>query len=226
MSYINWPVSQIATEIPGATAIFFENKINFCCDGNKTLADVVERKQLDPQPILSALEQLNNRKENGTDLSNASNQEVIDHLLVRYHGVHKAQLPELHRLAARVELVHKDHPLCPTGLAQHLSNIFADLQQHMHKEEAILFPLLASGQEQMAVMPIQVMESEHDSHLHEIEKIYALTNDVTLHPGACNTWQALYLGLQDFITDLNMHIHIENTVLFARAKQHATGVAQ
>ncbi|WP_196140911.1 iron-sulfur cluster repair protein YtfE [Aliikangiella sp. G2MR2-5] len=216
MSYIDWPVGKIATEVPGATAVFFKNRINFCCDGKKILSDVIERKSLDKQPILQALQALSQRKEEQLSLEELTNQQVIGYVLQRFHEVHRDQLNELQRLAQRVETVHGKHPLCPTGLAQLLANMEAELEQHMRKEESILFPLLANNSAPMARGPISVMRAEHDDHLANIETIYELTNDVTPHEDACNTWRALYLGLQEFISDLNQHIHIENNILFNR----------
>ena len=32
----------------------------------------------------------------------------------------------------------------------------------------------------------------------------------------CNTWRALYSGIQEFADDLMMHIHRENNILFPR----------
>jgi regulator of cell morphogenesis and NO signaling len=217
MSYLNWPVGQIAVEIPGATALFFRNKINFCCDGGKQLSEVLERKRLDLQLFLEELLTLQKRKSEVNDLVEQSNLEIIEYILQRFHKVHREQLIELHRLAARVETVHGSHPLCPTGLAQHLKSMEAELLQHMEKEESILFPLLANPFHPMASGPIHVMRSEHEEHLQQINRIYELTNDVSPHEDACNTWRALYLGLQEFISDLNQHIHIENNILFSRA---------
>jgi iron-sulfur cluster repair protein YtfE (RIC family) len=34
-------------------------------------------------------------------------------------------------------------------------------------------------------------------------------------PGACNTWQALYRGLEELRQDLMQHIHLENNIWFA-----------
>lgn len=223
MSYLDWSVGRIATEVPGATAVFFQSRINFCCDGDKLLSEVLERKALDSQPIVAALAQLNHRQEPFPDLHNQSNQQVIDYILQRYHAVHRQQLPELKRLAARVESVHSSHPLCPIGLAQHLANMEQELGEHMLKEESILFPRLASDSNPVSNRaalngPISVMLEEHEDHLAHINTIYQLTNDVTPHEQACNTWRALYRGLQAFISDLNQHIHTENNILFSRAR--------
>ena len=48
---------------------------------------------------------------------------LIDHILTRYHAVHREQLPELVRMARRVEAVHRDHPAVPVGLAALLENM-------------------------------------------------------------------------------------------------------
>ncbi len=42
----------------------------------------------------------------------------------------------------------------------------------------------------------------------------ALTHDATPPQGACNTWRALYAGINQFSDDLIAHIHLENNQLF------------
>ena len=217
MSYIDWTVGKITVEIPGASAIFFKYKINFCCDGNKLLSEILQKKPEEKQNILNELDQLSVRKEQLIDYDSQSNQELISHILERYHEVHRQQIAELQCLSAKVEIVHADHPLCPKGLTEHLATMEAELTQHMYKEEHILFPMLSHDFNPMVSGPITVMRMEHDSHLSQIRKIYELANDVIPHEGACNTWRALYLSLQEFISDLNQHIHIENNILFNRA---------
>jgi regulator of cell morphogenesis and NO signaling len=225
MSYLDMPLGEIATQLPGATSILFSHKINFCCNGDKTLKEVIEKKNLNPDDIVPYLEAMANRNGASEDWSKVDNKSLIEHILTRYHQVHREQLPELIRLAARVETVHGSHELCPNGLADLMSGIKQELEQHMHKEESILFPMLSGDNASMALGPINVMMADHEHHIQDIEKIYQLSNDLSLHQGACNTWRALYLGLQEFITDINMHIHIENNILFSRVlnKDMATG---
>lgn len=217
MSYLDWQLGQIATQVPGATSILFGHKINFCCNGHKTLKEVLAKKGLNEQELDTALEALASRNNASQDWSEKPNKDIIDHILSRYHQVHREQLPELIRLAARVETVHGNHELCPNGLANHLTNMKQELEQHMHKEESILFPMLTTDFPPMVQGPISVMLSDHEGHIKDIEKIYVLTQDLIPHAQACNTWRALYLGLQEFVSDINMHIHIENNILFARA---------
>lgn len=147
---------------------------------------------------------------------------LIDHILTRYHEVHRLQLPELIRLALKVEQVHADHPECPTGLADHLRTMQQELESHMQKEEQVLFPMLARGHGAMAGMPIMVMRMEHDDHGVALERLLALTHDLSLPPAACNTWRGLYEGIQTFKDDLTAHIDLENNILFQNAVANAT----
>ena len=152
-----------------------------------------------------------------SDWNTQPQDQLIDHLLARYHARHREQLPELIRLASRVEQVHGERDNCPNGLADHLRDMQQELESHMLKEEQILFPVLLDGLGARAAAPISVMRMEHDHHGEELAKLEALTHGITLPRGACNTWRALYLGLQTLREDLMAHIHLENNVLFERA---------
>ncbi|RBN03305.1 hemerythrin domain-containing protein, partial [Klebsiella pneumoniae] len=96
-----------------------------------------------------------------------------------------------------------------------------ELESHMQKEEQVLFPMLARGHGAMAVMPITMMRMEHDDHGVALERLMALTHDLTLPRAACNTWRALYLGIGTFKQDLMAHIHLENNILFENAEAEA-----
>ena len=141
---------------------------------------------------------------------------LIDHILVRYHAVHRAQLPELIRQARRVEAVHREHPQVPVGLADLLETLEQELLQHMAKEEQILFPALRSGGNPFVIQPIAMMRSEHLAHGVMLERLAALTHCATPPEGACNTWRALYAGIAQLSDDLISHIDLENNVLFAQ----------
>lgn len=142
--------------------------------------------------------------------------QVIEHILAHYHQRHREQLPELISLARRVEQVHGDHPACPQGLADHLSDMKQALESHMLKEEQILFPMLLRGEQSLAKGPISVMRFEHGQHDEGLDKLRALTSNNQLPAHACTTWRTLYQGLELFCRELTQHIQLENEVLFTR----------
>ncbi|EER59952.1 protein of unknown function DUF542 ScdA domain protein [Acidovorax delafieldii 2AN] len=204
-------IGQIAVQLPGATAVFRRLKLDFCCGGQVPLAAAAAEKGLDVNAVLAELTAL----QRPSDLPAVSEPgDLVDHILARYHDVHRAQLPELIRMAHRVEAVHRANPDVPAGLGDLLEEIQEELLSHMHKEEAILFPMLKSGGNPFVGQPIGMMRAEHVDHGAALDKLNALTNDATPPAGACNTWRALYAGIAQFGDDLVNHIHLENNVLF------------
>lgn len=218
MNYMDQSLGQLARRIPGATRLFDQHHLDFCCAGNRTLRTAAQEAGIAAEPIAVELQALQQRTDDGAarDWSEATDTELVDHILARYHAVHREQLPELIRLARRVEQVHGDREDCPHGLADHLQAMAQELESHMRKEEMVLFPLIARGQGRMAAMPIGVMRMEHDSHGTELRRMEELTNQITTPRDACTTWRALYLGLRTFREDLMAHIHTENNILFER----------
>lgn len=209
-------IGQIAVQLPGATAVFRRLKLDFCCGGQVALSEAVAAKGLDLQAVLAELSGLQRTDE--LPLAGDPNA-LMDHILARYHAVHRAQLPELIRMAHRVEAVHRNNPGVPAGLGDFLEGMEQDLLDHMAKEEAMLFPLLRVGGQGLAGEPIDMMRSEHLDHGAALDQVLALTNDATPPPGACNTWRALYAGVAQLKEDLINHIHLENNVLFPQFEQ-------
>lgn len=149
----------------------------------------------------------------------ASNNELVDFILERFHAVHRVQLPEAIALARRVEEVHANEDLCPTGLAEHLTDMYQELESHMLKEEQILFPMLRENTHPQG--PIMVMESEHEEHELAVQKIEELTQSFSMPEGACGTWRRLTSLLIELADDLRDHIELENNVLFVSEEVRA-----
>lgn len=141
-------------------------------------------------------------------------QALIGHILTHYHQAHRLQLPALLRLAGKVETVHAAHAQVPRGLTALLHVMRTELQEHMDKEEAILFPMLMRGGNPLVVQPIDRMRAEHDEHATRITQLLALTQDATPPPDACATWQQLCAEIRSFVADLRQHIALENERLF------------
>lgn len=205
------PLGTIAVELPGATAVFRQLKMDFCCNGHVSLRQAAQDKNLDLAEVLGQLAALEHTDELPDEMTVDS---LIDHILARYHEVHRAQFPELIRMARRVETVHKANPNVPAGLADQLQAMEQDMLQHMTKEEEVLFPMLRTGGHPFVSQPIGMMRNEHISHGEALDRVNALTNDATPPMGACNTWRALYTGIAQLNEDLMTHIHLENNVLF------------
>lgn len=214
-------LSDLACSLPGSIGLFQDYKLDFCCAGQRSLRDAATEQGLDAERIASELTALRPGSEE-RDWRHASNDQLIDHILTRYHQVHRQQLPALVPLAERVERTHGAHPHCPAGLTAHLKKMQEELEWHMCKEESVLFPWLRQGVPLTHVQgPIGVMRHEHDEHAQSLAQLAELTDDLTAPADACNSWRALYAGLEELRRDLMQHIHLENNLLFIGANHPA-----
>ena len=211
-------IGKIAVALPESVSVFRRYKLDYCCGGQVSLQQAVADKGLDLPTVLAELSAL--QRSNALP-ETRKHDELIDHILERYHEVHRAQMPELIRMAHRVEAVHKERPEVPAGLAQVLEAMYEDLLSHMQKEEVVLFPMMRSGGGHAAGGPIAAMRHEHDAHGAALEEVARLTTDMVPPECACTTWQALYGGLAQLRDDLMSHIHLENNVLFPMFEQPA-----
>jgi regulator of cell morphogenesis and NO signaling len=218
MELIDQSLGQLARRISGATRVFDAHHFDFCCGGNQSLRSAAAAAGVDATPIVAELQALEGRAsiDGERDWGDATPTELVDHILACYHAVHREQLPELMRLARKVEQVHGERADCPHGLADHLSAMAQELESHMRKEEDVLFPMIARGHGAMAGAPITVMRMEHDDHGVALRRMEELTDGITAPRAACTTWRALYAGLRTFRQDLMAHIHTENNILFER----------
>ena len=139
---------------------------------------------------------------------------LIAHILWRYHAAHRDELPKLHRLALKIEQVRMDHPACPKGLSKFLAELLGELEHHMQREEAVLFPTLLAGGGGCVPFAIRRMRSEHDDQHAQLLRLAWLTDDFCCPQGADDAWQALYAGCLKLHQDLREHIRIENDELF------------
>jgi regulator of cell morphogenesis and NO signaling len=210
-------LAELAATYAGASRVFYRHGLDFCCHGQVSMAEACAKKQIDVAALVREVEAELRVPGDFTRWDERPIDELIEHILTRFHAGHRAELPRLLEMARRVEKVHAEKPTCPAGLSQHLEHVAEALELHMQKEEQILFPLFRSSRAHMAAMPVQMMEEEHHDHALNLARIRELTGDLKAPPEACGTWSALYLGLADLEQQVMEHIHLENNVLFPRA---------
>lgn len=212
-------VGDIATELPLATRVFERHGIDYCCGGGTALKVACEKKGLDAEAVLAEIQkELDATTATEERWDEAPLDDVITHILETYHRPLDEEMPRLMAMADKVLEVHRDKaPETLPELVSVYGALKSELEEHMAKEEQILFPMIQRGQGAMADGPIAVMQQEHDSAATALRRLRELTNDYTVPDEACNTWRALWHGLKALEESLHRHIHLENNVLFPRA---------
>ena len=211
------PLGELVTAIPAAAKVFHRYGLDFCCHGKQSLAEACASRGLDASSILREAEDARGGAGSDVRWAERTLPDLVQHILDRYHAPLREELARLTELARKVERVHADKPAVPAGLARVLGGMASAIDDHLGKEEQILFPLIIGGDGRTARMPIRVMMQEHEEHGENLRRIRELTSDFGVPEYACMSWRELYRALTQLELDLMEHIHLENDILFPRA---------
>lgn len=223
-------VGELVSEQPGRSRVFEEYGIDYCCGGEKPLAEACAKKGVDVDEVSRQLAQVDaaDVEVDAVDFSTMTLDVLADHIVAKHHAYLREELPRLEAMSAKVAKVHASSDERLRELAQVVDALSTELHAHMMKEEQILFPIirqlvhadtLPSMHCGTLANPIRVMELEHDSAGGALENMRRLTDGFTPPEWACNTYRALLHGLHELELDLHRHIHKENNILFPRALQ-------
>jgi regulator of cell morphogenesis and NO signaling len=61
------------------------------------------------------------------------------------------------------------------------------------------------------------MMAEHDTEGERFRKIAELSNNYTTPADGCTTYRVAFSLMNEFESDLHLHIHLENNILFPKA---------
>ncbi len=207
-------------------SVFKKQGIDFCCSGNRTIAEACDKKHVEAAALVQTLEAVTTQNEVSTTDYNAWPLDLLaDYVEKKHHRYVKEKIVEIIPYLIKVARVHGErHP----ELAEVLDlfrGCAEEMTSHMEKEEQILFPFvrnMTEGNFKLASFgtvqnPISMMMNEHTAEGERFRRIATLTNDYTAPEDACNTYRVTYALLKEFEDDLQLHIHLENNILFPKA---------
>lgn len=207
---------------PAAARLFDRIGLDYCCHGERSLADACAPLGLDPASVRAELDALPEGGDRGwTELEPAA---LAEHIVATHHRYLWEELPLLEALAEKVHGVHGErHPELADARSL-VAALRADLEPHLAKEEGILFPAihaLAGGQRAFPFgsvgNPIRVMIAEHDQAGALLASLRAVTAGYVVPDDGCASYRSLYERLEALELDTHVHIHKENHALFPSA---------
>jgi regulator of cell morphogenesis and NO signaling len=226
-------VREVAVIMPNATRIFEKLGIDYCCGGNRTLAEASRAVRI---PVEEVVRSLTNPPEPEaatiplTDWQQESLTALTTFIVDQHHQFTRHELTRLQPLLKKVQAVHGQNHSELRRLQELFDHLNEDLTTHLLKEEQVLFPWVAKMEEAVSAglpvpppffktvrNPVRLMMAEHETVGDLLREMRQVTSDYTVPPDGCFSYQTLYQGLLALEADLHQHIHLENNILFPRA---------
>jgi regulator of cell morphogenesis and NO signaling len=226
-------VRELAVERPGATRIFENLGIDYCCGGEKSLEEACLAAGVPAERIVALLNQAESvgvESADGGIWQGRPLSHLTWYIVSKHHAYTREELGKLSQLFAKVCSAHaQNHPelLRLQFLFQGLGQ---ELTAHMEKEEQVLFPYITQMEdtvrrhEPISVPffgtvrnPVRMMMLEHDNAGQVLQEMRRVSSDYAVPADGCTSFKTLYQALEAFERDLHQHIHLENNILFPRA---------
>lgn len=232
MDLSNISIGEIVKTNYKTSDIFKKYGIDFCCGGGKSIAKVCQDSNLDQEEIVKEVKKmLQTTKDEGLPYDEWPIDLLATYVQKIHHKYVEEAIPVLKEYLAKIAKVHGKHHPELLEIKALFDGCAGELAMHMKKEELMLFPYiqkLAKLQESTAT-PWQApvfgsiknligeMEDEHTAEGDRFRTIVQLSNNYTPPADACNTYLVAFQKLREFETDLNLHIHLENNIMFPKA---------
>ncbi|GGJ97997.1 iron-sulfur cluster repair di-iron protein [Lentibacillus kapialis] len=219
--------ADIVKMYPKASDLFKKKRIDFCCGGDRPLAEIFKERNIDEEEVMGELNlsYQNWQKEDHEviDWDAKAPGELIDHIVHTHHAYLCEELPALGKFVSKIFRVHgKNHPHLKE--LHKLYNAFkTEMEEHSVKEEEEVFPLIKEYEENPSDQLLEQihlangdLEDEHDTCGNILKRMREITEGFQPPIDACNSYRITYARLAELESDTFQHIHLENHVLFKK----------
>ena len=224
-------IADIVLNNINTSKVFKEFNIDYSIEGNKNFLTVCEHKNIDSKKIINKLVAAHKDVYYLQNYNSWKLDFLIEFLSEIHHNYKEENILILKQYSKKVaDLYSKEYPelLEVNNIIQGVSE---EILEHMKNEETILFPYLnellklenaSSTSKYNSSKKLKIIDSFEDEHYKirkTFQKIATLTNYYILPENICNSFKLLYIKLKNFDDRLQEHIHIENNILFPKAKK-------
>ncbi|WP_097014218.1 iron-sulfur cluster repair di-iron protein [Anaerocolumna aminovalerica] len=220
IKYRNNTIGAVVAELPKATEIFKEYGIDYCCGGHRLLADVLKEQNIYEDEVYDKLQQAEEERRNlysgeGNNFKEMSPEVLSAYIEDTHHSYLRKALPEIAELLSIVLRAHGKNHKELFDVYRLFGQLKADLEQHLLKEETLVFPIVGEADENLKEIKDLTHEiiTEHEAAGEVLRELRSITKDYQLPEDACKTFEKAYEKLEELEQDLHQHIHLENNIL-------------
>ncbi|HII4428133.1 TPA: iron-sulfur cluster repair di-iron protein [Clostridium perfringens] len=224
----DYSLGEVVTVYPAVVKKFNDMELDYCCGGSKSLELALKEKGVDVDKFVEDLnkefKEFKFENSQYVDWREKSSEELISHIVETHHGETFRLLKEIDPLMVKVFRVHFSHgPELLMKVHSLFGKLKCELEEHLLKEENILFPLMikydqAKDKEEKKEIEedIRIIVNEHEAAGDILKELAEVTDDYKVPEWGCISFKLLYDYLHDLEKDLFIHIHKENNILFPR----------
>jgi len=214
----NQIIGELVAKDYRTASVFKKYSIDFCCQGNRTIQEACEKKNIDSKKILEDLDTLVQAKsEATTDYQSWPLDLLADYIEKKHHRYVEDKTLEIQPYLDKICRVHGEHHPELFEIKNEFNASAGELAAHMKKEELILFPFIRKMVKAKQENSNVEAADEHTVEGNRFRRIEELSNNYTPPQDACNTYRVSFALLKEFEQDLHLHIHLENNILFPKA---------
>lgn len=206
-------VGQLASRCPQTLDVFRKYVPEIDAHRQTTVETVasianIEPKQLCQQLFDTVMEQ--------TPIEDLDTDVLLNLISRRYDASHLAKLPEIHRLARKIEAVHRSSPEVPKGITLAIKKLEHTLTDHIEREHTYVLKSMEHDQPPKPDTPIAQMNEEHSLIKQQLKRLRQMTGNYRAPDSACRSWKRFYSELKALDFRLSEQIYLEKEVLFPR----------
>jgi regulator of cell morphogenesis and NO signaling len=223
--------------VAGAPRIGRYEKGQLIFEQGHTLVEACRERHVNGREMLAAVTETCNSDATGIPrFSEWDSDTLIAYIVGNHHQYVRRVLPVIRGHLQKLASHSTRHPAL-IEIARIFDGVSAEMLSHMAREEAILFPFILAVEQAARSReaappapfgsidnPLRVMEREHESTGVAMARIRELSGGYLPPDDACITFQVCLRELEAFEQDLHTHVHLENNLLFPRARALAAHV--
>lgn len=224
-------IGELVAEDYRMASIFKNSGIDFCCNGNRSIADASAKKNIDVDSLMAKLKEVRNQNAGAqTDYHTWPLDLLADYIEKKHHRYVEQRSLELKAYLQKIAQVHGDRHPELVEVEELFKKSAGELAVHMKKEELMVFPRIRKlaqaklqGTEVKASpmgnvdTSVKALMHDHDTQGETFRRIAELTDNYQMPADGCNTYRVSFAMLKEYEDDLHLHIHLENNILFPKA---------